>query len=251
MAMKVKEVAELVGISVRTLHYYDKIGLLKPSETTEAGYRLYTQENIEMLQQILFFRALDFPLKEIKKIIHNPAFERKKALELQRKMLIEKRNRYDEMIETIDKTIKSMKGEIEMTNEERFKGINFKHNPYEDEARKLWGDKAVDDANQHVNKLSDKEQAALAKKWDEIFTKLASLRDKDPQSDEAQEGIKEWYNFLNSSFYHYSLEAFAGLGEMYVQDERFTKNIDKYGEGLAKFMSEAMKVFAERNKENE
>lgn len=248
--MKVKEVAELVGISVRTLHYYDKIGLLKPSETTEAGYRLYTQENIEMLQQILFFRALDFPLKDIKKIIHNPSFDRKKALELQRKMLLEKRERYDQMIETIEKTIKNMMGEMEMTNEDRFKGINFKHNPYEDEARKLWGDESVDKANANLNKLSDEEQKALAEKWDKIFTKLASLRDKDPQSDEAQAGIKEWYEFLSSNFHQYSLEVFAGLGEMYVQDERFTKSIDKYGEGLAQFMSEAMKVFAEKEQEN-
>lgn len=248
VAMKVKEVAELVGVSVRTLHYYDKIGLLKPSETTEAGYRLYSQKNIELLQQILFFRALDFPLKEIKKIIHSPSFDQKEALKLQRKMLLEKRDHYDQMIQTIDKTIKHMMGEIKMTNEERFKGVNFKHNPYEEEARKLWGDEAVDQSNAKLNNLSDKERKVLAEKWEGIFTKLASLRHHDPKSKEAQDGIKEWFEFLNSSVHHYSPGAFAVLGELYVQDERFTKNIDQYGEGLAKFMSEAMKTFAERER---
>lgn len=249
MAMKVKEVSDLVGISVRTLHHYDHIGLLVPSETTEAGYRLYTDEDIEKLQQILFFRALDFPLKEIKKILESPAYNREEALKLQRKMLLEKRNMYDQMIETIDKTIQHMKGEIEMSNKEKFKGIDFSHNPYEDEARKLWGDKSVDQANEKLKKRTTQEQEELKKKWEQLFTKLAKIRHEAPESDKAQAAMKEWYVFLNQ-FHEYSCDAFAGLGEMYVYDERFTKNIDQYGEGLAKFMSDAMKVFAERQKEN-
>mgnify|MGYP001164609834 CR=1 FL=1 len=163
-------------------------------------------------------------------------------------MLLEKRKRYDQMIQTIDKTIKHMKGEMEMTNKERFKGVHFKHNPYEEEARKLWGDEAVERSNQKLNSLNDVQQKALAEKWDEIFTKLATIRHLDPKSKEAQDGIKEWFEFLNSSVHYYSPEAFAGLGELYVQDERFTKNIDWYGEGLAQFMSEAMKIFAERER---
>ena len=139
MSMKVKEVAELVGVSVRTLHHYDQIGLLTPKETTDSGYRLYSEEDLEKLQQILFFRELDFSLKEIKTIINSPSFNRQEALILQRKMLIEKRNKVDKMIETIDKTIKHMMGEIKMSNEERFEGINFRLNQYEQEARMRWG----------------------------------------------------------------------------------------------------------------
>lgn len=249
--MKVKEVAELVGISVRTLHHYDQIGLLKPSETTEAGYRLYSQENIETLQQILFFKELDFPLKEIKTIIHNPSFDRKEALMLQRKMLTEKRDRYDQMIETIDKTIKHMMGEIQMTNEERFKGVNFVNNPYEEEARQLLGDRSVNAAKEKLKKMTSREHHELAEKWENLFTKLAKIRHQPPESDEAQEGIKEWYNFLNSNIHTYSIDAFRGLGQLYIQDERFTQNIDQYGEGLAKFMCEAMRIFAERYNEDE
>ncbi|ASB67653.1 Mercuric resistance operon regulatory protein [Bacillus velezensis] len=103
MGMKVKEVAELIGVSIQTLHHYDQIGLLTPQETTDSGYRLYSEENLEQLQQILFFKELDFSLKEIKEIINSPSFNRREALLLQKKMLIEKRNRVDKMIETIDR----------------------------------------------------------------------------------------------------------------------------------------------------
>ena len=103
--MKVKEVADLVGISVRTLHHYDEIGLLTPKETTEAGYRLYSNENLEMLQQILFFRELGFPLKKIKEIINSPSFNRHEALELHRKMLIEKRIKLDQILRRLRKQL--------------------------------------------------------------------------------------------------------------------------------------------------
>jgi DNA-binding transcriptional MerR regulator len=248
MAMKVKEVADLVGISVRTLHYYDEIGLLTPEETTESGYRLYSDENLETLQQILFFKEIGFPLKKIKEIINSPSFDRHEALVLQQKMLLEKRKRLDKMIATIEKTIQHMKGEIQMTNKEKFEGFDFSHNPYEQEARELWGDEAVDKANAKLGNMTKEEQEAMTKEMNSIYQKLASLRNGSPESDEAQAAIKEWYDFLNNNFGNYSLEAFKGLGQMYVDDERFTKNIDQFGEGLAKFMRDAMAVFADKNK---
>jgi DNA-binding transcriptional MerR regulator len=248
MAMKVKEVADLVGISVRTLHYYDEIGLLTPEETTESGYRLYSDENLETLQQILFFKELGFPLKKIKEIINSPSFDRHEALVLQQKMLLEKRKRLDKMIATIEKTLQHMKGEIQMTNKEKFEGFDFSHNPYEQEARELWGDEAVDKANAKLGNMTKEEQEAMTKEMNSIYQKLASLRNGSPESDEAQAAIKEWYDFLNNNFGNYSLEAFKGLGQMYVDDVRFTKNIDQFGEGLAKFMRDAMAVFADKNK---
>lgn len=241
--MKVKEVADLVGISVRTLHHYDEIGLLKPDQVTEAGYRVYSQENLETLQQILFFRELGFPLKKIKEILKSPSFDRLKALELQHQMLLEKQRRLDRMITTIEKTIQHVKGEIDMTNEEKFKGFDFSHNPYEQEARELWGDKAVDEANEKVKKMTDFDK----EKFNEIFQKLAAIRHLAPDSKEAQEGIKEWYDYLNK-IANYPPEVFKGLGQMYVDDERFTKNIDHFGEGLAKFMKEAMAIYVDQIK---
>lgn len=242
--MRVKEVADLVGISVRTLHHYDEIGLLTP-ETTEAGYRMYSEGHLETLQQILFFKELGFSLKEIQKILEDPAFDRKEALELQRKMLVEKRSHVDHMITTIDKTIKEMMGEIEMTNEEKFEGMNFDHNPYEAEARRRWGDEKVDESNNRIKGMSKEDKERLSEEWDAIYTRLARLRHGSPDSEEAQEAIHEWYEFLNN-FGQYSYEAFRGLGQMYVDDERFTKNIDNYGEGLAMFMRDAMAVYADR-----
>ncbi|WP_307478119.1 MerR family transcriptional regulator [Cytobacillus purgationiresistens] len=243
--MRVKEVADLVGISVRTLHHYDEIGLLAPEETTESGYRIYSDNNLETLQQILFFKELGFPLKKIKNIINSPEFDRQEALALHKKMLLEKRMRLDRMIATVDKTLKYAEGEIEMSNEEKFEGFNFSHNPYEQEARERWGDKAVDKVNDKFKNEEDQKKYADA--FNDIYRRLADIRHLSASSKEAQEGIKEWYVFLNQMG-SYSLEAFKGLGQMYVADERFTKNIDQFGEGLAQFMCDAMSIYADQNK---
>lgn len=129
-----------------------------------------------------------------------------------------------------------------MTNEERFQGFNFSEgNAYEAEARERWGDKAVDQANEKAGDL------AFGEEMNRIYFKLAEIRHMDPASDEAQGAIDEWYAFLNKMG-DYSLEAFAGLGQMYVADERFTKNIDQFGEGLAAFMCEAMRIFSENRR---
>lgn len=244
--IRVKEVADLTGISVRTLHYYDEIGLLKPETITAAGYREYSEKNLETLQQILFFKELGFPLQKIEEIITNPSFDRQKALEVQYKMLLKKRSQLDRIIRTIEKTIQHEKGEIKMSNKDRFAGFDFSHNPYEKEARELWGDAAVDQANARLAALSKSEREEFAERFKEIYENLAKLRHLPPDSEEAQAAIEEWYLFLNKMG-DYSLEAFKNLGEMYVNDPRFTENIDKFGEGLARFMREAMAVYAERN----
>ncbi|MDR0269549.1 MerR family transcriptional regulator [Paenibacillus sp.] len=242
--MMVKEVAELAGISVRTLHHYDEIGLLHPSRTTEAGYRVYSDEDLALLQQILFFRELGFPLKQIRKIVCSPGFDRQEAMELHHKFLLEKRSRLERMIETLEKTIKHEKGEIKMTNQDKFAGFDFSSNPYEEEARERYGDKAVNESNEKLNKLSKKEQGELGEEMNAIYRKLAELRHESPASDEAQQAIGEWYEFL-TRMGSYSLEAFKGLGQMYVCDERFTRNIDQFGEGLAVFMRDAMAEYAD------
>jgi len=243
--MRVKEVAELAGISVRTLHHYDEIGLLVPDGVTEAGYRIYSERNLEMLQQILFFRELGFPLKRIKEIITDPKFDRLEALELHRKLLLEQRKRLDNMLGTLEKTIRHLKGETEMSIKERFEGFDFSTNPYEEEARKRWGDEAVDRSNAALRGLTPQETAALQEEMGALYRKLADLRHKAPDSDEVQAAIGEWYNLLQK-FGSYPPEAFRGLGQLYVDDERFTKNIDRFGEGLAAFMRDAMAVYADR-----
>jgi DNA-binding transcriptional MerR regulator len=120
---------------------------------TVSGYRVYSNDNLETLQQILFFKELGLPLKKIKEIINSPSFNRQEALILHQKMLLEKRHRLDQMISTIDKTIKHMKGEIVMSNKDKFEGFNFSSNPYGQEARERWGDKAIDDANAKIGSM--------------------------------------------------------------------------------------------------
>ncbi|MHA6253316.1 MerR family transcriptional regulator [Oceanobacillus sp. CAU 1775] len=245
MSMKIKEVADLVGISVRTLHHYDEIGLLTPDDITASGYRMYSQENLQELQQILFFRELGFPLKKIKEIIQDPTFDKTEALKLQRKMLTQKKIQLEQLIETIDKTILNMKGKIEMTNQDKFKGFDFSKNPYEAEARERWGDKAVDQSNAKINSKSNLEVKDMEKEVNTIYERLANVRHEKPDSDIAQQYIHDWYTFLQKVG-SYSPEAFKNLGEMYVSDERFTKNIDQFGDGLAEFMRDAMRIYAER-----
>src|SRR5690606_28157804 len=145
-----------------------------------------------------------------------------------------------------ERTIKHAKGDIQMTNKEKFEGFSFGSNPYEQEARERWGDESVEASNARLGKLSKQEQEEMASGMNAIYTKLALLRHSAPDSEEAQAAIGEWYGFLNKMG-SYSPEAFEGLGQMYVEDARFTKNIDQFGEGLAVFMRDAMAVFAQRH----
>ncbi|RFA35833.1 MerR family transcriptional regulator [Virgibacillus dokdonensis] len=240
--MQIKEVADLVGVSVRTLHHYDAIGLLKPEHTTEAGYRIYTDDELERLQQILFYKQVGFPLKKIKAILDNPTFDQVEALEKHRERLLAKRSQIDTMLETIQKTIQHTKGEMNMSNKERFAGFDFSNNPYEQEARERWGNEAVDKANAKIKQLKDEEN--LQQTMNDLYHRLAEIRNEDPASDIAQQRIGEWYQLLNH-IGTYSYDAFKGLGKMYVEDERFQRNMDQFGEGLAIFMRDAMAIYAD------
>ncbi|MGK9044019.1 MerR family transcriptional regulator [Mammaliicoccus vitulinus] len=248
MEMTVKELAKLVGISVRTLHHYDDINLLNPSHISESGYRLYSEDNLDRLQQILFFKELDFPLKKIKEILDDPSFDKQEALHMHKTLLMKKRKRIDQMIQTIDQTTRHMKGEINMTKEEKFIGFDFNNNEYEDEARKKWGGKTVDHANKLIHNLSETEKKSKEEEMNEIFRDFAEYRETSPESEAAQSIVQRWYDYLNANIdYEYTLEVFDGIGEMYVADERFTKNIDQFGKGTAQFASEAIKAYVSKH----
>ncbi|SDJ10616.1 MerR family transcriptional regulator [Salimicrobium halophilum] len=234
--MKTKEVAEMAGVSVRTLHHYDSIGLLVPVRLP-SGYRSYSDSDIQLLQQILFFRELGFSLDHIKDIVHDSSYDVTDALLYQRKLMEEEKNRVMVMIRKLDETIEDRKGERVMSNQDKFQGIDFSHNPYEQEARENWGDAVVNESNRKMSGFDNEE---LKEKWERIFRELGAVKDQDPRSEEAQKRIGELYHFLNSHFGTYSPEAFRSLGEMYVSDERFTENIDQYGEGLSLFLRDGM-----------
>ncbi len=242
--MKIKELAELSGVSVRTLHHYDAIGLLTPETDAVNGYRNYSDEDISRLQQILFFRQLNFKLGQIKDILDSPRYVKREALQMQKDIILKEHARLESIVKLIDKTIKEEKGEIIMTNEEKFEGVDFSKNPYEDEAREKWGSQAVDESKQKLKKMGTKD---AEQKFNSIYTELSKVRHMEADSKEAQSLIHEWYEFLNE-IGEYTPEMFKGLVDMYTEDERFKQNIDKFGEGLAEFMQQAMTVYYENHK---
>lgn len=249
MQMTVKEVSKISNVSIRTLHHYDHIGLLKADHVSHSGYRYYSEDNLERLQQILFFKALDMPLKKIKSILDDDHFDAEDTLKLHKKLLLEKRTHIDQMIHTIDRTLLHYKGEIQMTQQEKFEGFNFQVNPYEQEAKEKWGEDTVNNANKHIKNMSKNDYQYMEQEMNDIFKAFANKRTASPGSTEVQQIVQRWYQFLNSNInYEYTLDVFQSLGEMYVTDERFTQNIDQFGPGTAKFIQKAINVYVKNNK---
>lgn len=240
--MKINEVAKLTGVTVRTLHYYDKIGLLKPSEVTEAGYRLYNQKCLEVLQQILFFRELDFPLNEIREIMQNPTYDKEEALIKQKDLLLKKRKRLDNLIQLVSDT-------IEGVNDMSFEAFDMEEiektkNEYAQEIKERWGKTdAYAESQKKTGSYGKAQWNELNEAGNQILSEFAKIKDTDPASAEAQELVKKWQDYISKYFYHCTNEILSGLGLMYTGDERFTKNIDKNGEGTALFLSKAIAIY--------
>ena len=233
----VSEVSKIAGISIRTLQYYDKIGLLPPSGFTDSGYRLYNEASLEKLQTILLFRELEFPLKEIKKIIENPDFDREKALSEQIKLLKLRREQIDSLISLAEK-IKNKEEKI--LDFSAFDKTKLKE--YETEAKKRWGKTSAFKEFESKNEgRSDDENSFIASEMMEIFAEFGKISDKKPESEEAQKLVKKLQSFITENYYNCTDEILLGLGQMYVFDERFTENIDKAGgKGTAEFVSKAI-----------
>ncbi|KEJ00328.1 MerR family transcriptional regulator [Clostridium botulinum A2B7 92] len=254
MHYKIKEVADMAGISVRMLHHYDKIGLLDPESVSAAGYRLYSDENLDRLQQILFFKELNFPLQEIKIILDSPNFDKKEALKVHRQLLLEKKIRLEKIIQSVDKTISSMEGEFKMDKKETlnvFSMIEIEEHQkkYSEEVKEKYGNtSAYKESNKKTSKYTKEDWSNIMKGWDEIFKKLANLMDKNPDDEEVQESVHQLREHISKNFYDCTPEIFRGLGELYVNDERFTANIDKYKTGLSKFVKEAINVYCDNIK---
>ena len=243
--MKISEVAKLSGVTVRTLHYYDEIELLKPSETTEAGYRMYSSEDLERLQQILFFRELDFPLNEIKEIMLNPNYDKNEALNKHKEFLIEKRKRIDGLITLIDKTIK---GDNNMSFKE-FDNSKIEENKrkYAEEVKKRWGNTdAYKEYEKKTGSYDKNSWNTINEEMAEILKEFADNRDKDVNSDIVQSLVEKWRGYITLNFYNCTKEILSCLGLMYTGDERFKENIDKYGEGTAEFMAKAIEIYCSK-----
>jgi len=245
----VKQLAKIAGITIRALHYYDAIGLLKPSMRTDAGYRLYKGKDLLKLQQIMFYRELEFPLDKIKRMVNKPGFDMVKALEIHREMLLERNERTKKLVLTIDKTVKNLKEETMLKDEDLYEGFLKeevkKLKVYAEEAAKTYDPGMVKESYNRVRKLTKEQWQAVKKEGEDNSRLLASLMGKDPASKEVQAAIKKHYDHLNN-FYTPNLVMYRGLGNLYVTDGRFRANYDKYAKGLADFIKKTIDVFCDK-----
>lgn len=238
-------VAKISGVTIRTLQHYDKIGLLKPFERARSGYRYYRKEELYRLQQILFFKELGFSLKKISHILDDPSFDLEEALVYQKETLEQRKVRLHLLLNTIDKTIQQLKEENKMiTDEELYEGFSEEEvAAWKQEVDEKYDAEVVAESYRNVKKMTKREFADVKAEQENVAKELAEVMDQPIDSDIVQSLIKRHHS-TNERFYKTSAEVYKGLGDMYVNDERFTAFYDKYKPGLARFLREAMHYFA-------
>ena len=244
MKLSVSEAAKRAGVSVRTLRYYDEIGLLKPSETTQAGYRFYDGAAMASLQQILFYRELDVPLEQIGRILNAPEHDRTEALQKHRTLLLMKRRRLDDMLRLVDETI----GGIAMY-EERPKPTQADweavKEQYAREAAERWGNtEAFLESREKHAKYTPEQETQIRAEMEEIFRAFGGCGD--PAGEEAQGLVKRWQAHITKYHYNCTDGILACLGQMYVNDPRFKENLDKSGPGTAQKISDAIAAYCKK-----
>lgn len=244
MRLQVSEMAKLCGVSVRTLHYYDEIGLLHPETAAGSGYRWYGAAEVSRMQQILFFRELDFPLKEIAAILSDPHYDRQQALERQKELLTMKRDRLDNLLRLLDR---ELKGETTMSFQEfDTSDIEAHREKYAAEVKERWGGtEAYRESEARTAQYTKEDFDAQMQGIQAIFARFAALRREDPAASEVQALVGEWQQFITDHYYNCTKEILAGLGQMYTADERFRENLDQNGKGTAEFMSRAIAIYCE------
>ncbi|MBK8506692.1 MAG: MerR family transcriptional regulator [Saprospiraceae bacterium] len=249
----VKKLAQMSGVSVRTLHHYDKIGLLHPLMRTEARYRFYGEEELLKLQQILFYKELDFSLDAIKVILDDPSFEIINALKQQRSCLSQKKQRLEKLVKTIDKTIDHIKEQkIMLTLEELYEGINPEiATKYRIEIQEKYGSDIIQKSEMALQNMTKPSYKGLLEKQKENSRRLFSLRDEDPAVERVQREIAVHYEIIRQFWgttesINKQAEAYVGLGQLYRTDERFTMDGQAQAT-FADFLARAMTHFAEHS----
>ena len=241
--MTVHEVSRLAGVSIRTLQYYDRIGLLHPAGYTDAGYRLYDDTDLERLQHISLFRELEFPLKDIKAIINSPDFDRSKALEQQIELLKLKKEHIENLM-NFALGIK-MLGVKQMD----FKAFDrSKLDEYSRRAKELYGNMPeYKEMQEKTKNRTEEDDRILADRFMLFFKEAGEIKDTDPASPEAQDIVKRIQEYITENLYTCSNKILSGLGKMYSGDGEFTKNIDEYGgEGTAEFVDKAIQIYCDK-----
>ncbi len=244
----VRQVADMAGITVRTLHHYDALGLLTPSARSAAGYRLYGESDLLRLQQVLFFRELGFPLEQVRAILEDPHFDQVRALEGHRQMLALERDRLARLIATVDKTLARLQEEnMGMTDEELYAGFSQEQiERYKREAREKYGEQIVEESERRVKQMPKSHWEAINAEGDDATQKIAALAKagRKPEDPEVQAQVARHFQWI-TNFWQPNAESYAGLGRLYAENDEFRAHYEKYMPGMADFMAAAMQHYSE------
>ncbi|SFD83472.1 DNA-binding transcriptional regulator, MerR family [Paenibacillus catalpae] len=249
MEYTVQKLGQLAGVSTRTLRYYDELGLLKPARVSSSGYRIYGEAEVDLLQQILFFRELGIGLEQIKQIVTDPSFDKANALKEHHEQLLDRRRQLDELIRNVELSIEHAEGRINMSDKQKFEGFKQKmidenEKKYGKEIREKYGDDTVNASNAKLSHMTQEQFEEVTQLAEEVKTTLAAaFKTGDPAGDLAQKAADLHKRWLCYYWKEYSKEAHAGLAQMYVDDERFTAYYDTEQPGMAVFLRDAIHIY--------
>ncbi|MCX8074797.1 MAG: MerR family transcriptional regulator [Clostridia bacterium] len=250
----INKVSKISGVTIRTLQYYDKIGLLNPSEKTDSGYRIYNENDIEKLVQILFFKELGFRLHEIIKIVNSPKYNVKEAMSNQKQMLVVQRDRLNNMINIIEGYLNGKEMNLDMSIENKFKVMSKKEidelqKQYVDEVNQKYDKDVVSECNKKVASYDNNKWKQVQEDSGKILIEIVENMDKPVEDPKIQNLVDAYRQHITDNFYNCTIEIFAGLGQMYLQDERFTKFYENIKEGLAEYLSKAIEYYCANKKQ--
>jgi MerR family transcriptional regulator, thiopeptide resistance regulator len=248
--VNVGEVAALAGVTVRTLHHYDRIGLLSPSGRTAAGYRRYSPADLDRLHQVLVYRELGFPLEEVATLLDDPAADPAEHLRRQHRLLLDRLERTRAVVAAVEKEMEARQMGISLTPEEKFElfGENYSED-YEREAEERWGDtEAWAQSQQRTRSYSKEDWVRVKEEVDDLNRRFVeAMRAGVPaDSEQAMDVAEQHRQHISRWFYDCPPEMHAGLGRMYVEDERFTAHYERRAPGLARYVSTAVQANAAR-----
>ncbi len=253
MEYTVQKLSKLAGVSSRTLRYYDEIGILKPARTSSSGYRIYGKKEVDLLQQIMFYRELGVNLDTIKELVTSKDFDEEKALKVHLKKLLEQRKQLDLLIANVKKTMEYKKGIISMSDKEKFDGfkkriVEENEAKYGTEIREKYGEEAVNQSNQKLLHMTNEEYLKFEQLGKDIQETLEeAFATGNPGGELSQKAARLHREWLSCTWGSYSKEAHAGVAQMYVEDERFTAYYDKNQPGLAAFLRDAILIYTGMN----
>lgn len=254
MEYTVQKLGGLAGVSTRALRYYDEIGILKPARINSSGYRIYGQKEVDMLQQILFYRELGVSLENIKEIVTASDFDGANALREHREKLLAKRDQLDLLIANVEKTIAAAERRIKMSDKEKFEGFKKKmiednEKKYGKEIREKYGKETVEKSNEKFMNMTKEQYDEANSLTNELMSTLRqAFKTGNPAGELAQKAADLHKQWLTLYWDQYSKEAHAGLAQMYVDDPRFTAYYDKEQPGTAEFLRDAILIYTGMNK---